>query len=102
MTDKEKQKIHNEIEKDINDVINKTVFYQSENIDYQIRSIISMVLDSRTIGLESIYEYLVQSVYPNVKVLFRYEKGGEIDEIKVLKFDRLNKIKKINQISNLS
>lgn len=96
--------IHNEIEKDINDVINKTIFYDFSNMpdwnikDYQIKHIIGMILQKYRDN-NKIHNYIVTSDYPNVKVLIKYNYYTEIDEIKILKFERLCKLQKINETS---
>lgn len=96
---KDYTKIHNEIEIDINDVINKTIFYSDELKNYQIQSIIGTILEKYRDTMD-IYQYIVQSNYPEVKVYIKYDYLSEIDQIYVLKFDRINKIEKLNQISN--
>lgn len=45
-----------------------------------------------------IREYIVISEYPKVQVLIKH-KDLEIAEIKVLKFERLNKLHRLNLIS---
>ena len=86
------------IENDINDVVNKTTFYKGDSIDYHIKSVIGIILEKYHYSY--IREYIVVSHYPEVKVLIKYL-NLEIAEIKILKFERLNKLHKLNIISNL-
>lgn len=88
-----------EIEKDVNDVVNKTTFYQFEDgdiINYHIKAVIGTILEKY--HYSKIREYIVRSNYPEVQVLIKYN-TLEIAEIKVLKFERLNKLHKLNLIS---
>lgn len=89
-------KILKDIEDDINSVVDKTIFYKNENIDYHIKSIIGTILEKY--HHSKIREYIVVSNYPEVKVLIKYL-TLEIAEVKVLKFERLNKLHKLNFIS---
>lgn len=88
-----------EIENDINWVVNKTTFYHESDdiINYQIKSVIGTILEKY--HYNTIREYIVVSHYPEVKVLIKYNGTLEIAEIKVLKFERLNKLHKLNSIS---
>jgi len=90
--------IREEIEKDVNDTIDKTTFYKCDDINYHIKSVIGIILEKY--HLSAIREYIVISNYPEVKVLMKYNSTLEIAEIKVLKFERLNKLHKLNLISN--
>jgi len=86
------------IENDINDVVNKTTFYKNDTINYHIKSVIGIIIEKYHHSY--IREYIVVSNYPEVKVLIKYL-SLEIAEIKILKFERLNKLHKLNIISNL-
>ncbi len=91
-----KNEIIKEIEKDINDVVDKTTFYKNDNIDFHIKSILITILEKY--HYSKIREYIVISEYPKVQVLIKH-KDFEIAEIKVLKFERLNKLHRLNLIS---
>jgi hypothetical protein len=91
-----KNEIIKEIEKDINDVVDKTTFYKNDNIDFHIKSILITILEKY--HYSKIREYIVISEYPKVQVLIKH-KDLEIAEIKVLKFERLNKLHRLNLIS---
>lgn len=88
------------IENDVNEVVNKTTFYKFEDddiINYHIRSVIGTILEKY--HYSNIREYIIRSNYPEVQVLIKYL-TLEIAEIKVLKFERLNKLHKLNLLSN--
>ncbi len=91
-----KNEIIKEIEKDINDVVDKTTFYKNDNIDFHIKSILITILEKY--HYSKIREYIVISEYPKVQVLIKH-KDLQIAEIKVLKFERLNKLHRLNLIS---
>lgn len=91
-----KNEIIKEIEKDINDVVDKTTFYKNDNINFHIKSILITILEKY--HYSKIREYIVISEYPKVQVLIKH-KDLEIAEIKVLKFERLNKLHRLNLIS---
>lgn len=91
------EEIRKEIEKDVNNIVDKTIFYKSDNINYHIQSIISIILEKY--HPSKIEKYFVVSNYPEVKVMIKFNKFDSISEIKVLKFERLNKLNKLNIIS---
>lgn len=87
------------IENDINDVVNKTTFYKGDSINYHIKSVIEIILQKY--HPSKIEKYFVVSNYPEVKVMIKCNKFETVSEIKILKFERLNKLHKLNIISNL-
>jgi len=95
-------KMHELIEKDINNIINRTHFYSNDIMSYQVQSIIGTALENYRWN-RSIYEYLIESdKYPEIHVFIRCRKGEEIDEIKVLRFERLYKLKKLEELNEKS
>jgi hypothetical protein len=102
MYDREKM-IHNEIEKEINKLINHFNLYddyfkflRKEQVDIELTCTTSRLLNDYVLR-NKLYDYKVNCNYPNIEIYVQYIKGSKIYEIKPLRFERLKKLRKLNE-----
>ena len=92
------QTYHNEISSGIDKILNNLVIAQKETINIEIQSLISAYIKTYHDHFK-VYDWKVNSNYPKVEIYIMYMKGGEIDEIKPLRFERLQKLIKLEKIN---
>jgi len=92
------QLYHNEIESGINKILNNLIVVQKETINTEIEMVLSNYLKTYHDHFK-VYDWKVKSNYPKIEIYIMYMKGGEIDEIKPLRFERLRKLSNLEIIS---
>jgi hypothetical protein len=93
------QKIHDEITDDLNKLMNNFTIRQNEYLDHEIQATISNFLNDFYHINRKIYDYKVNSNYPDVEILIKYSKiYSEIYTIEIQRFERLKKLQKLNYI----
>ena len=94
------QKIHDEITNDLNELMNNFTIRQHNYLNHEIQATISNRLDDFYRINYKIYDYKVNSNYPDIEILIKYTKISEIDTIELQRFTRLKKLNKLNSINN--
>ena len=98
-----KQILIKEITDDLNKLMNNFIIDKDNRyLDHEIRAKINNHLGDFYMPNWKINEYLVVSNYPDVKVFVRERKGSDIVTIKIQRFERLEKLLKLNSISILN
>ena len=92
------QQYHNEIEKGINRILNTFTLVNKNTIDREIDAHLSEYLKGYH-QFRKIYDWKISSNYPKIEIYVQYMKAGEIHEIKPLRFERLQKLLKLETIS---
>jgi hypothetical protein len=85
------QKLHIEIEKNINSI-------SSNHFDEEITSKLIVYIE-KFVYDSQIYDYRINSNYPDTVVYIQYQKGGEIYDILPLRTQRVKKLIKLNDIT---
>ena len=90
----------NTLEKNLNDLINKSDLEYGEYINHNIKTIISNYInDFYTIdGL--IYDFKVNSNYPDVEIYIQRTKILEFNILRIEKFERMKNLKKLKIITD--
>lgn len=89
--------IYDELEYEINKLVNNYNFISKECADIELSFNISDILTQYRF-MRKIYDYKVNCNYPNLEIYIHIFKVNEIFVIKPLKFERLRKLKKLNEI----
>jgi hypothetical protein len=89
-----------EIENDLNTFVNNLTFNKNHKYrDIEIRNKIDNYIRSTFYDHDIIYDWKVNCGYPNVEVFIHIHKGFNIEEIKLVRFERLKKLKKLEDVN---
>ena len=91
------QKLHDELEHNLNKIANKFVIYRN-TVNAEIEFTFAAYLQSNYINTAKIRDFLVKSNYPKVEIYIQYI-TREFDEIKLLRFERKQKLLTLETIS---
>ena len=92
------QQYHNEISSGINRILNTFNLVNKNTIDREIDSHLSEYL-KECHQFRKIYDWKVVSKYPIVEIYIQYMKGDEIHIIEPIRYIRLQKLLKLETIS---
>lgn len=87
-----------EITEDLNKLVNKRTFVKNKWRDFEINALISNYIGD--FYHDKIYDWKINSNYPDVEIIIQqYKYKTEFDIIKLTRFERLQKLIKLKEIS---
>jgi hypothetical protein len=93
------REIHKEIESNLNKMANQYDFRNHAFINKEIEFTFGNYLEKEYRSYRKIYDFRVISNFPNVDVFIHLFKGSGISLIKLLRFERMRKLRELETIA---